>query len=51
MGIDKVMFAVDYPQEEHRPAVEAIDKAPMGKEDRAKFLYKNAERVFGIKST
>ena len=28
MGIDKVMFAVDYPQEEHRPAVETIDNAP-----------------------
>ena len=50
MGIDKVMFAVDYPQEEHRPAVETIDKAPLSKEDRAKFYYRNAERVFGIKA-
>ena len=51
MGIDKVMFAVDYPQEEHRPAVEAMDNAPFAsKSDREKFLYRNAERVFGIKS-
>jgi predicted TIM-barrel fold metal-dependent hydrolase len=50
MGIDRVMFAVDYPQEEHQPAVDAIDKAPLSKEDRAKFYYRNAERVFGIKT-
>ena len=50
MGIDKVMFAVDYPQEEHRPAVEAMDNAPFAsKLDREKFLFRNAERVFGIK--
>jgi len=50
MGIDKVMFAVDYPQEEHRPAVEAIDNAPLSSADREKFYYRNAERVFGIKT-
>jgi 5-carboxyvanillate decarboxylase len=50
MGIDRLMFAVDYPQEEHRPAVETIDNAPLSEEDRAKFYYRNAERVFGIKT-
>ena len=50
MGIDRVMFAVDYPQEEHRPAVETIDNAPLSREDRPKFCYRNAERVFGIKA-
>lgn len=50
MGIDRVMFAVDYPQEEHRPAVETIDNAPLSEENRAKFYYRNAERVFGIKT-
>lgn len=50
MGIDRVMFAVDYPQEEHQPAVDVIDKAPLSKEDREKFYYRNAERVFGIKT-
>ncbi len=50
MGIDRVMFAVDYPQEEHQPAVDVIDKAPLSKEDREKFYYRNAERVFGIKA-
>ena len=50
MGIDRVMFAVDYPQEEHRPAIETIDNAPLSDADRAKFCYRNAERVFGIKS-
>jgi len=50
MGIDRVMFAVDYPQEEHQPAVDVIDKAPLSKIDREKFYYRNAERVFGIKT-
>jgi 2,3-dihydroxybenzoate decarboxylase len=51
MGRDKALFAVDYPQEEHRPAMGTMDNAPFAsKMDREKFLYRNAERVFGIES-
>jgi predicted TIM-barrel fold metal-dependent hydrolase len=48
LGADRVMFAVDYPYQETMEAVKFMDEAPLSEEDRAKILYRNAERVFGI---
>ena len=48
LGIDRVMFAVDYPFEVSAPATEAVDRAPLTEEQRAKLYHGNAERVFGL---
>lgn len=48
LGIDNVMFAVDYPFERIGPAVASMDSAPLSDEERTKFLYENAERIFNL---
>ena len=48
LGIDRVLFAVDHPFEVGRDAVEAVDRAPLSAEDRAKLYHGNAERVFAL---
>ena len=48
LGLDRVMFAVDYPFEVSQPATDAVDRAPMSDADRAAFYYGNAQRVFGL---
>jgi 5-carboxyvanillate decarboxylase len=50
VGIDRVMFAADYPMEVMRPAVDAMDAAPFSAADRAKFYHGNAEKLFKLKA-
>ena len=48
VGIDRVMWAIDYPYQATAPAVMFLDKAPLSDEERQQIAYRNAERIFRI---
>lgn len=48
IGIDNIMWAIDYPYQPTAPAVAWIDAAPLTDEQRHKLCHGNAERIFGI---
>ena len=48
IGIDNVMWAIDYPYQPTTPAVTWIDSAPLTEDERAKLCHRNAERIFKI---
>lgn len=48
MGIDRIMFSVDYPFVENTLATGWIDKIPLCREDREKLLSGNAERLLKL---
>jgi 5-carboxyvanillate decarboxylase len=49
LGVDSVMWAIDYPYQPSAPAVKFMDEAPLSDADKAKVYGKNAERIFHIK--
>jgi 2,3-dihydroxybenzoate decarboxylase len=48
LGDDRVLFSVDYPYEEAKEASDWIDRAPIGRQQREKICYRNAQRVLHI---
>ena len=50
LGVDRIMFAIDYPFESSPESVAFLDSAPISPSDREKIAYRNAERVFKIKA-
>ena len=48
LGVDSVMWAIDYPYQPSAPAVAFIEAAPLTAEERRKVCHANAERIFGI---
>ena len=48
LGIDNVMWAIDYPYQPSAPAVKWMDAAPVTDDQREKLYHGNAERVFHI---
>lgn len=48
MGIDRVLFAADYPFENQDDAVQRITALRLSPSDRAKFEHGNAKRVFKL---
>jgi 2,3-dihydroxybenzoate decarboxylase len=48
IGIDNVMFAVDYPYESTAEAVAFLDSAPLAAQDRARVAHANAERILRL---
>lgn len=50
LGIDNVLWAIDYPYEQSKPAVDFMDKAPVTAAQRLKLYQTNAERVFHLKA-
>jgi 2,3-dihydroxybenzoate decarboxylase/5-carboxyvanillate decarboxylase len=48
LGIDNVMWAIDYPYQPSEPAVAFMDAAVVSDDDRHKLYHGNAERVFHI---
>jgi predicted TIM-barrel fold metal-dependent hydrolase len=48
MGIDRILFAVDWPFVANRPAVEWIETMPLCDEDKIKILSGNAQRLFRL---
>jgi predicted TIM-barrel fold metal-dependent hydrolase len=49
IGVDRIMWAIDYPFQPSAPAASFIETAPLSDSDRAKIAYGNAEKVFKIK--
>jgi 2,3-dihydroxybenzoate decarboxylase len=45
MGIDRVLFSIDYPYENQNIASEWIDNVPLSFKDKEKIAYKNAEKL------
>jgi 5-carboxyvanillate decarboxylase len=48
IGVDNVMWAIDYPYQPTAPAVQWIDSAPLSDTEREKICHGNAERIFHI---
>jgi predicted TIM-barrel fold metal-dependent hydrolase len=48
MGIDRILFAVDWPFVANRPAVEWIANVPLCDEDKVKILSGNAQKLFRL---
>ena len=48
MGIDRVLFAVDWPFVENGPATRWMDTVPLCDEDKVKILSANAKRVLHL---
>ena len=50
LGVDRVMYAMDYPYQYLADEVLAMDKMAMSDENKLKFFQTNAQRVFNITS-
>jgi 5-carboxyvanillate decarboxylase len=50
LGVDNVLYAMDYPYQYEPSEVIALDGMDMSAEDKKKFFQTNAERVFNIQS-
>jgi 5-carboxyvanillate decarboxylase len=49
IGVDRIMWAIDYPFQPTSPAVQFIERAPLSDVERSKIASENAKRVFKIK--
>jgi 2,3-dihydroxybenzoate decarboxylase/5-carboxyvanillate decarboxylase len=49
IGVDSVMWAIDYPYQPTAPAVKWMDNTPVSEAVREKLYHGNAERIFHIK--
>jgi predicted TIM-barrel fold metal-dependent hydrolase len=48
LGADKILFAVDYPMESSKEAIQFIEQAPICDGDKEKIWHLNAERLFSL---
>ncbi len=48
MGVDRVLYAMDYPYQYFPEEVEMSDEVPMSAADRRRFFQTNAERLFHL---
>jgi 5-carboxyvanillate decarboxylase len=48
IGVDSIMWAIDYPYQPTAPAVAFLESAPVSEEERAQIAHGNAERIFRI---
>jgi predicted TIM-barrel fold metal-dependent hydrolase len=48
MGVDRILFSVDYPFVPNPPGVKWMEQVPLGPEDRAKILNGNAKRLLKL---
>lgn len=48
LGIDHILWAIDYPFQSTSPAVAFLDTAALSDEERARIAHRNAERIFRI---
>jgi predicted TIM-barrel fold metal-dependent hydrolase len=48
VGIDNVLWAIDYPYQPMKPAVQFMDSAPVTERQRHQLYHENAERIFHI---
>ena len=50
IGVDNVMWAIDYPYQPTAPAVQFIDSAPLSDVEKEKVAHGNAARIFHIRT-
>ena len=48
LGVDNLLFSVDWPYESNRTAVDFLKTLPISEADREKIAYRNAERVLRL---
>jgi len=48
LGIDRILFSVDYPFVENEPGVEWMEQVPLSTEDRVKMLSGNVKRLLRL---
>jgi 2,3-dihydroxybenzoate decarboxylase len=48
LGMDRVMYAMDYPYQYNRDEVKVTDEMPISDADKKKFYQTNAERIFHL---
>jgi 2,3-dihydroxybenzoate decarboxylase len=48
LGMDRVLYAMDYPYQFEPYEVDATDAVPISDEDKKKLFQTNAERVFAL---
>jgi 5-carboxyvanillate decarboxylase len=48
IGVDNVLWSIDYPYQPMEPAMKFMDSAPISDDDKAKIYHGNAERIFHI---
>lgn len=48
LGADRLLFAVDYPYEANKEAVQFMDAAPICDSDKEKIYHLTAEKLFGL---
>jgi predicted TIM-barrel fold metal-dependent hydrolase len=48
MGIDRIMFSIDYPYESQYLASDWIDNVPLSLENKEKIAYKNAAKLLKL---
>lgn len=49
LGVERVLWAIDYPYQTTAPAVAFLESAPLTEADRVQLAHRNAERIFHIK--
>jgi predicted TIM-barrel fold metal-dependent hydrolase len=48
VGLDRIMWAIDYPFQPTAPAVKFIESATLSDQERAQIAFQNAQRIFRI---
>ena len=48
MGVDRILFSVDYPFVDNKPGTDWIPTIPLSAEDKTKILSGNAERLLKL---
>ncbi len=48
LGADRLLFAVDYPYEANKEALQFMDAAPICDSDKEKICHITAEKIFGL---
>jgi len=48
MGVDRIIFSIDYPFVPNQPGVDWIDTIPLCAEDKEKILHGNVERLLKL---
>ena len=48
LGVDRVLYAMDYPYQADKSEVMAMDNMDMDADDKKKFFQSNAEAVFKL---